>query len=247
MPFFTPWRNGWRPVPEVGKVTPSQAADKGCPGDAGVGMTSPRTRERLRRRLAEAGISNPEVLAIMGRLPRHRFVDEALASHAYEDSSLPIGHGQTLSQPYSVARMTEALLEFRRPESILEIGTGSGFQTAVLASLVRRVYSVERICALLESAHKRLRDLKIRNVRLHHGDGRLGWTAYAPYDAILVTAAPEGIPRVLVNQLSLGGCMVLPIGHGSEQVLVRVIRTELGYRHEILEPVTFVPLLGGVA
>jgi protein-L-isoaspartate(D-aspartate) O-methyltransferase len=242
-----PWRNGWRAVHEVGAVTPGKPTDQGGMGDPGVGMTSPRTRERLRRRLQKAGIGNPEVLAIMGRLPRHLFVDEALSSHAYEDSSLPIGHGQTLSQPYMVARMTEALLEPGRPESVLEIGTGSGFQTAVLASLARRVYSVERVAALLDSARKRLRDLKLRNVRLHHGDGGLGWADYAPYDAILVTAAPEGIPRALVNQLVLGGCMVLPIGHGSEQVLVRVIRTAQGYRHEILEPVIFVPLLTGLA
>ncbi len=228
-------------------MTQPHAGDQESLDDAGVGMTSPRTRERLRLRLAAAGIGNAEVLAIMGRLPRHRFVDEALSSHAYEDSALPIGHGQTLSQPYMVARMTEALLEPGRPETVLEIGTGSGFQTAVLASLARRIYSVERILALLESARKRLRDLRLHNVRLRHGDGGLGWADYAPYDAILVTAAPEGIPRALVNQLAIGGCMVLPIGHGSEQVLVRVIRTETGYRHEILEPVTFVPLLGGVA
>lgn len=247
MPCSIPWRSGWRAVLEVGDLTQPHAGDQESLDDAGVGMTSPRTRERLRLRLAAAGIGNAEVLAIMGRLPRHRFVDEALSSHAYEDSALPIGHGQTLSQPYMVARMTEALLEPGRPETVLEIGTGSGFQTAVLASLARRIYSVERILALLESARNRLRDLRLHNVRLRHGDGGLGWADYAPYDAILVTAAPEGIPRALVNQLAIGGCMVLPIGHGSEQVLVRVIRTEPGYRHEILEPVTFVPLLGGVA
>lgn len=217
------------------------------PGDSGVGMTSRRTRQRLRRRLEAAGIRNPEVLDLLGRLPRHRFVDEALSSRAYEDSALPIGHGQTISQPYTVARMTEALLEPARPRTVLEIGTGSGFQTAVLASLVRRVYSVERVSALLETARERLRELRLRNVRLRHGDGGLGWPDYAPFDAILVTAAPEGIPRVLINQLAIGGCMVLPIGQGVEQVLVRVIRTEQGYQHEILEPVTFVPLLAGLA
>ncbi len=217
------------------------------PGDPGVGMTSRRTRQRLRRRLEAAGIRNPEVLDLLGRLPRHRFVDEALSSRAYEDSALPIGHGQTISQPYTVARMTEALLESARPRTVLEIGTGSGFQTAVLASLVRRVYSVERVSALLETARERLRELRLRNVRLRHGDGGLGWPDYAPFDAILVTAAPEGIPRVLINQLAIGGCMVLPIGQGVEQVLVRVIRTEQGYQHEILEPVTFVPLLAGLA
>lgn len=223
---------------------PSKGDD---PEDQGVGMTSRRTRQRLQARLAAAGIQNPEVLALMGRLPRHRFVDEALASHAYEDAALPIGHGQTLSQPYMVARMTEALLEAGRPESVLEIGTGSGFQTAVLASLARRVYSVERVAALLEMARKRLQALRLRNVRLRHGDGNQGWPDYAPYDAILVTAAPEGIPRILVNQLRVGGCMVLPIGRGSDQVLVRVFRETQGYRHELLEPVTFVPLLTGLA
>lgn len=213
--------------------------------DQGIGMTSQRTRERLIRRLEEAGIRDSSVLELMRRLPRHLFVDEALSSRAYEDSALPIGHGQTISQPYTVARMTAALLERGRPDTVLEIGTGSGFQTAVLASLVRRVYSVERVRVLLEEARGRLRALKLRNVRLRHSDGGGGWPEYAPYGGIMVTAAPEGIPRVLVNQLALGGCMILPIGHGSQQVLVRVIRTEDGYTHEILEPVIFVPLLGG--
>ena len=215
--------------------------------DVGVGMTSARTRERLRWRLMEAGIRNGEVLDLLSRLPRHRFVDEALASHAYEDAALPIGHGQTISQPYAVARMTEALLEPRQPHAVLEIGTGSGFQTAVLASLARRVYSVERVAALLETARRRLAELRLRNVRLRHADGALGWPEYAPFDAILVTAAPPGIPRALVQQLRIGGCMVLPMGLGTEQVLVRLIRTPNGYTPEILEPVNFVPLLSGLA
>lgn len=213
----------------------------------GVGMTSQRARERLTQRLAEAGIRDAAVLDVMRRVPRHIFVDEALASRAYEDSALPIGNGQTISQPYTVARMTEALLARGRPDTVLEIGTGSGFQTVVLAALVRRVYSVERVACLLEEARERLRALKVRNVRLRHGDGCLGWPEYAPFGAILVTAAPEGIPRGLIGQLTLGGCMVLPIGRGSNQVLVRLVRTEAGYDHEILEPVTFVPLLGGLA
>ena len=215
--------------------------------EEGIGMTSRRTRDRLIARLSEAGIHNREVLDLMRRLPRHLFVDEALASRAYEDSALPIGHGQTISQPYTVARMTEALLDGGRPDTVLEIGTGSGFQTAVLASLVRRVYSVERVEALLEHARRRLRKLQLRNVRLRHGDGGLGWPEYAPFDAIMVTAAPEGVPRVLVNQLVVGGLMVLPIGRSGRQVLVSVTRTLEGYSHEILEPVTFVPLLGGIA
>ncbi|WP_176722498.1 protein-L-isoaspartate(D-aspartate) O-methyltransferase [Candidatus Thiosymbion oneisti] len=213
----------------------------------GIGMTSQRTRARLIQRLEEAGIHNLDVLAVMRRLPRHLFVDEALASRAYEESALPIGHGQTISQPYTVARMTEALLAPGSPDTVLEIGTGSGFQTAVLASLVRRVYSVERVADLLERARHAMRRLELRNVRLRHGDGALGWPEYAPFGAIMVTAAPAGIPRVLVDQLTMGGCMVLPIGHSERQVLVRVLRTETGYVHEILEPVTFVPLLGGVA
>jgi len=213
--------------------------------DPGIGMTSQRTRERLTRRLEEAGIRNRSVLELMRLLPRHLFVDEALSSRAYEDSALPIGHGQTISQPYTVARMTEALLERGRPDTVLEIGTGSGFQTAVLASLVRRVYSVERVKVLLDEARDRLRSLRLRNVRLRHSDGGLGWPEYAPYGGIMVTAAPEGIPRALVNQLVPGGCMILPIGHDNQQVLVRVIRTEDGYTHEILEPAIFVPMLGG--
>ena len=213
----------------------------------GTGLTSPRTRERQILRLVEAGIRDPLVLDAMRRLPRHLFVDEALASRAYEDSALPIGHGQTISQPYTVARMTEALLARGQPDTVLEVGTGSGFQTAVLASLVRRVYSIERIEGLLEVARRRLRGLQLRNVRLRYADGGLGWPEYAPFGAIMVTAAPEGVPRALVNQLTLGGCMVLPIGRGDRQVLIRVTRTESGYEHEILEPVTFVPLLGGLA
>jgi len=213
----------------------------------GIGMTSARTRERLIQRLEEAGIRDPSVLETMRRLPRHLFVDEALASRAYEDSALPIGHGQTISRPYTVARMTAALLEHGRPDTLLEIGTGSGYQTAVLASLVRRVYSVERVAGLSERALATLKQIGLRNVRLRHGDGALGWREYAPFGGILVTAAPMGIPRPLVDQLDAGGSMVLPIGPPERQVLVRVVRTETGYDHEILEPVTFVPLLGGVA
>jgi len=213
----------------------------------GIGMTSQRTRERLIQRVEEAGIRDRDVLDVMRRLPRHLFVEEALASRAYEDSALPIGHGQTISQPYTVARMTEALLEMGRPDTVLEIGTGSGFQTAVLASLVRRVYSVERVAALSERAGRTLKKLELRNVRLRHGDGASGWPEYAPFDGILVTAAPAGVPRMLVRQLTLGGRMVLPIGRSGQQVLVRLLKTETGYVHEILEPVTFVPLLGGIA
>jgi protein-L-isoaspartate(D-aspartate) O-methyltransferase len=212
----------------------------------GIGMTSQRTRERLVQRLEEAGIGDKNVLDAMRRVPRHFFVDEALASRAYEDSALPIGHGQSISQPYTVARMSEALVAQGPLNTVLEIGTGSGFQTAVLASLVRRVYSVERVARLWEQAGRRLKKLGLRNVRLRHGDGSLGWPEYAPFAGIIVTAAAAGIPRLLVNQLAMGGCMVLPIGASDTQALVRVFRTDAGYVHEILEPVTFVPLLGGV-
>jgi len=218
---------------------------------AGVGMTSPRSRDRLVRRLIDAGITDQRVLDTLRRVPRHLFVDEALASHAYEDSALPIGHGQTISQPYTVARMTEALLSGGACATVLEIGTGSGFQTAVLASLVRRVYSVERVSALWQRADARLRALHLRNVRLRHGDGNLGWPEYAPFDGILITAAASGVPRLLAEQLAPGGRMVLPIEHGGKQMLLRLTRastrTRAGFRHELLEPVTFVPLLGGIA
>ena len=204
-------------------------------------------RERLVARLADSGIRMPEVLEALGSLPRHLFVDEALASRAYEDSALPIGLGQTLSQPYTVALMTQALLEGGRPDTVLEIGTGSGFQTAVLARLVRRVYSVERIGELLERAESRLRALRLRNVRYRHGDGSRGWPEYAPYDAILVTAAPRGVPRRLAEQLAPGGVLVSPMGEDGRQILVRVTRTADGFASELLGPASFVPLLAGVA
>ena len=215
------------------------------PNRRGIGMTSMRTRDRLVSRLKAAGIRNPRVLDLIRALPRHLFVDEAIATRAYENTPLPIGHGQTISQPYIVARMTEVLLENGPLDTVLEIGTGSGYQTAVLASLAKRVYTVERVQELLGQARARLRLLKLRNVRFKHADGCSGLPEYAPYSGILVTAAPEGIPRTLIHQLTEGGCMVLPIGTRDQQALVRVIRTRTGYTHEILERVSFVPLLGG--
>lgn len=214
-------------------------------GYLGIGMTSQRTRERLVQRLRDRGIRHPGVLDVMRTLPRHIFVEEALSSRAYEDSALPIGHGQTISQPYIVARMTEALLEGGQMDVVLEVGTGSGYQTAILAGLVRRVYTVERIRVLLELAQRRFRAMEIRNIRPKHADGGQGLPEYAPFDGVIVTAAPQGIPRILVNQLRVGGRMVLPLGTREEQALVRVTRTLRGYRHEILERVTFVPLLEG--
>lgn len=217
------------------------------PSVRGIGMTSQRTRERLSQRLADSGVDHPDVLRAMREVPRHLFVDEALASRAYEDSALPIGHGQTISQPYTVGRMTQALLQQGPCLTVLEVGTGSGFQTAVLAALVRRVYTVERILALMERAEQRLRRLKVRNVRFHHGDGALGWPEYGPYDGILVTAAPRAVPRGLAEQLAPQGCLVLPMGEGERQVLVRVTRAGDGFAQEVLEPASFVPLLGGVS
>jgi protein-L-isoaspartate(D-aspartate) O-methyltransferase len=217
------------------------------PSLRGIGMTSQRTRERLIQRLTESGIDHPDVLRVMREVPRHLFVDEALASWAYEDSALPIGHGQTISQPYTVARMTQALLEGGPCLTVLEVGTGSGFQTAVLAALVRRVYTVERILALMERAERRLRRLELRNVRFRHGAGTAGWPEYGPYDGILVTAAPRAVPRALAEQLAPQGCMVLPMGEGERQVLVRVTRAGEGFEQEVLEPASFVPLLGGVS
>ncbi|MGD8956007.1 MAG: protein-L-isoaspartate(D-aspartate) O-methyltransferase [Chromatiaceae bacterium] len=212
----------------------------------GIGMTSQRTRERLIRRLGQEGIRNRRVLESMRNTPRHLFVDEALASRAYEDTALPIGQGQTISQPYIVARMTEALLAAGPLENVLEVGTGSGYQTAVLAPLVRRVYTTERIKVLLDQARRRLQALQIRNVITKHANGSVGLPEYAPFDGILVAAAPEGIPLALVEQLRPGGRMVLPIGSRDEQALVRVVRTNEGYVHEMLERVSFVPLVDGV-
>ena len=212
----------------------------------GIGMTSQRTRERLVQRLREEGIRDERVLAAMREIPRHIFVDEALASRAYEDTALPIGFGQTISQPYIVARMTEAILAGGPINELLEIGTGSGYQTAVLARLVRRVYSVERIEGLLALARDRLRDLGLRSVRLKHSDGTIGLPEYAPFDAILVTAAPEVVPNALLEQLKPGGRIVLPAGGREGQRLLRITRAPRGFTKEVLERVSFVPLLGGV-
>jgi protein-L-isoaspartate(D-aspartate) O-methyltransferase len=212
----------------------------------GIGMTSLRTRERLVERIRRHGVRDPRVLERILNTPRHLFVDEALASRAYEDTALPIGKGQTISQPYIVARMTEALLEGGPLENVLEVGTGSGYQTAVLAPLVKRVYTVERVGALLTQARARFRALNLLNVRTRHADGGLGWAHYAPFDGIIVTAAPQGIPLGLVEQLRPGGRMVLPIGSRNEQALVRVTRMATGHEKELLERVSFVPLLGGI-
>ena len=214
---------------------------------SGIGMTSARTRDRLVQRLREQGIANLAVLDRIRNVPRHIFVDEALGSRAYEDTALPISYGQTISQPYIVARMTEALLEAGAAENILEVGTGCGYQTAVLAPLVTRLYTIERIEPLLARARERLKELGIRNVRFRHGDGALGWKAHAPFDGILVAAAPLTVPEALVRQLRVGGRLLVPIGPEGEQELVRFTRREQGMQRESLGAVAFVPLLGGTA
>lgn len=216
------------------------------PEHQGIGMTSQRTRQRLIESLRKKGIRHQAVLQAMRDTPRHIFVDEALASRAYEETALPIGHGQTISQPYTVARMTEALIEGGRPEMVLEIGTGSGYQCAILAQLVRRVYSIERISVLLDQARLRLRELGLRNIRLKHSDGGVGLPEYAPFDAILVTAAPAGLPQTLLEQLAVGGRLVIPIQSNNGQIMVRVTRTSDGFQQEHLESVNFVPLMGGM-
>ncbi len=212
----------------------------------GIGMTSQRTRERLVQRLQDKGIRNRAVLEALRNTPRHIFVDEALASRAYEETALPIGHGQTISQPYTVARMTEALIENGVPETVLEIGTGSGYQCAILAQLVRRVHSVERIAALLEQARCRFRELGLRNIHLKHSDGGIGLPEYAPYDGILVTAAPSGLPKSLLEQLAVGGRLILPLQKDHGQVMIRITRTDEGFQQEQLESANFVPLVGGM-
>ncbi|HJS21408.1 MAG TPA: protein-L-isoaspartate(D-aspartate) O-methyltransferase [Steroidobacteraceae bacterium] len=212
---------------------------------SGIGMTSARTRERLVQRLKDNGIRNATVLDRIRSVPRHLFVDEAIASRAYEDVALPIGFGQTISQPWIVARMTEALLEGGPLNEVLEIGTGCGYQTAVLAPLVGKIYTIERIAPLLERARQRLKELEIKNVRFRHGDGGQGWLAHAPFDGILVAAAPHAIPDVLLEQLAPGGRMVVPIGAEGEQELIRITRDDNRVKRERLGAVAFVPLVQG--
>lgn len=211
----------------------------------GIGMTSQRTRERLIERLYEEGLSNPNVLEVIRRTPRHLFVDEALAHRAYEDTALPIGHNQTISQPFMVGRMTELLLSAGPLDKVLEIGTGSGYQTSVLSQLVERVFSVERIQALQERAKERLLELNLRNVVFRWGDGWEGWPALAPYNGIIVTAAAAEVPQALLDQLAPGGRLVIPVGAGDEQQLLLIVREDEGFTRHVLDAVRFVPLLNG--
>ena len=214
------------------------------PEAVGMGMTSQRVRDRLVERLRESGIRDEAVLNAIRLVPRHLFVDEALATRAYEDTALPIGHSQTISQPWVVARMTEALLQ-GAPKKVLEIGTGSGYQAAVLAALGLEVYTVERIGDLLRQARKRLRQLGM-NVRSKHDDGRIGWPEHAPYDGILVTAAAPALVNTLIEQLAVGGHLIAPVGGSGSQSLVKLTKREDGgVQEETLAPVVFVPLLSG--
>ena len=215
------------------------------PDMRGIGMTSQRTRERLVQRLEQEGIANGDVLQAIRNTPRHIFVDEALASRAYEDVSLPIGHGQTISQPFIVARMSEALLAAGPLSKVLEVGTGSGYQTAVLAQLVDAVYSVERIRALQTQARTRLTSLRLNNVHYKYADGSWGWPEEAPYDGIIVTAAPLETPVALLEQLAIGGRLVIPTGGSQEQQLLLYVRTRDGFEREELLKVRFVALRGG--
>lgn len=210
----------------------------------GIGMTSQRTRERLITRLREEGIRDEVVLAAMLEIPRHIFVDEAIASRAYEDIALPINYGQTISQPYIVARMTEILRAGSGLDKVLEIGTGCGYQTAVLSKVAKQVYSMERIRPLLLKARNHLRELKLSNIKLQHADGTMGLPELAPFDGIIVTAASGHIPEELLQQMAIGGRMVIPVG-AEEQVLMLIERTKDEYRQTRLEAVKFVPLLGG--
>jgi len=216
---------------------------------SGVGMTSQRTRDRLIERLREKGIRNEQVLEVMRRTPRHLFMDEAISSRAYEDTALPIGYGQTISQPFVVARMTAALLEGmpeEGPRRVLEIGTGSGYQAAVLAGLVNEVYSIERIGPLLRQARERLGQIGLRGVHLRHDDGTVGWPAHAPYQGIMLTAAPESVPPALFDQLDPAGCLVVPLGGAGGQELVRYRFGEDGaLEREVLDLVSFVPFRSG--
>lgn len=211
----------------------------------GIGMTSQRTRTRLVERLREQGIEDERILDVISETPRHAFIDEALSHRAYEDTALPIGFNQTISQPYIVARMTEIMMSEGPLNNILEVGTGSGYQTAVLAALVPKVYTVERIGGLATRARERLHAVGYRNIYFKHADGGMGWPERGPFDAIIVTASPRMVPEELVAQLVDGGRLLLPVGESRRQDLVLVTREGESINKHVIEPVKFVPLLGG--
>ncbi|HEU5175835.1 MAG TPA: protein-L-isoaspartate(D-aspartate) O-methyltransferase [Burkholderiales bacterium] len=212
----------------------------------GIGMTSQRTRARMVERLREQGIRDPRVLAAMGSVARHLFVEEALASRAYEDTALPIGFGQTISQPYVVAKMIEVLIQ-KQPQKVLEVGTGCGYQAAVLAQLFPEVYSIERIKGLHERARANLLGLRLKNLRLAHGDGYAGLEKAAPFQSIILAAAPREVPQALLQQLAPGGRMVLPLEAKGAQKLVLIERSGRGFIESELDPVRFVPMTAGKA
>lgn len=219
--------------------------------DSGIGMTSARTRDRLIERLRAQGIDNEAVLEHMRNVPRHLFVDEALATRAYEDTALPIGFGQTISQPYVVALMTQALIagttaktDLRR---VLEIGTGCGYQTAVLAPFVQHIYSVERVLPLVQRAQRTLREIGVNNVSVRYADGWHGWRSQAPFQGIIVAAAPEGVPRVLLEQLDEGGTLVIPVGKEGAQELTCITRKGDSFTRRSIAQVSFVPFVPGMA
>ena len=218
---------------------------RGHPQSQGIGMTSQRTRARMVERLRQDGITDEDVLAALGSVPRHLFMEEALASRAYDDDALPIGFSQTISQPYVVALMIQALRAGRELGKVLEIGTGCGYQAAVLARLAAEVYSIERIAPLLAKARANLRALRLSNLRLKHADGNLGLPEVAPFDSIILSAAARQLPQTLLQQLAPGGRMILPLG-SSQQVLRLVERTRAGFSESTLDAVRFVPMLTGV-
>ena len=213
----------------------------------GIGMTSQGTRDRLVSRLRDNGITDEKILTAIAMTPRHEFVDEALSSRAYEDTALPIGQRQTISQHWVVARMTEAVMECGKLEKVLEIGTGSGYQAAILAALVPKVFTVERIEELLKQARRRFHKLGLNNIYTRYADGHLGWPSQAPFDGIVVTAAATELHEELLEQLRVGGVMVAPVERHGMQRLLAVLRTEDGFEEKDLGGVIFVPMLSGLS
>ena len=215
--------------------------------DRGIGMTSQGTRDRLVQTLRKEGIGDERVLKAITQIPRHKFVDEALSSRAYENTALPIGQSQTISQPWIVARMTEAILDGGQPDKVLEVGTGSGYQAAILSQLVPKVFTVERIDELLKFARRRFHNLRLNNIYVRYADGHLGWPSQAPFDGIMVTAVAQTVPQELLEQLRIGGLLVIPVERNGQQRLITVRRLEDGYDETDLGAVVFVPLLSGLA
>ena len=213
---------------------------------SGIGMTSQRTRDRLAEKLVKMGIQSEVVLNAIRNTPRHLFVDEALESRAYENTALPIGFNQTISQPYIVAKMTEALIKNRTLKNVLEVGTGCGYQTIIMAQFTKRIYTIERINGLLKKARERFQRLRFTNIRSKHADGNIGWPEHAPYDGIIVAAAPTGVPESLLEQLAINGRLIIPVGKTGKQKLLLITREDEGYEKKIIDSVSFVPMLGGI-